>query len=91
MEMPTRVNTADSLIGSLCREAEASRQRCRQLQQCLQRCQDSRLFARLQRELDQLQQRRLELLSSARACQRRGSGDPLVLAFLIELCNRPLA
>ena len=89
--MPTSVTTADSLIGSLCREAEASRQRCRQLQQCLLRCQDSQLFARLRRELEQLQQRRRDLLSSAQAWQRRGIGDPLALAFLIELCHRPLA
>ncbi len=83
--------TADSLIGSLCREAEASRQRCHQLQHCLQGCLDSRLFSRLQGERDQLHQRRQELLATARSWRTRGAGDPLALAFLIELCSRPPA
>ncbi|MEX1315575.1 MAG: hypothetical protein AB1Z22_00430 [Synechococcaceae cyanobacterium] len=89
--MTATVTTADSLIGSLCREADTTRHRCRQLQHCLQRCQDSRLLSRLRRDLEQLHQRRRVLLSAARGWQRRGIGDPLALDFLIELCNRPLA
>lgn len=89
--LSSRFSSADSLIGSLCREADCSRQRCRQLQHCLRCCRDSRLFVRLQAELDALHQRRCQLLASARSWQRRGVGDPLALAFLIELCSRPPA
>lgn len=89
--MPTSITTADSLIGSLCREADAARQRCLQLHQCMQRCQDSRLFGRLRQELDHLHSRRLALLGAARSWRRQGVGDPLSLEFLIELCSRPLA
>lgn len=84
----TSVSTADSLIGSLCREAEASRQRCRQVHHGLQSCRDSRLFTRLQAELAQLHERRRCLLATARTWRLRGVGDPLALAFLIELCSR---
>lgn len=91
MATPTTVTSADSLLGSLCREAETCRRRSRQLLHCLQHCQDDTLFVRLRRELNQLQQRRRDLLGSARSAQRRGVCDPLALAFLIELCSRPLA
>jgi hypothetical protein len=90
LAMPT-VTSAHSLLGSLCREADTSRQRCRQLLHCLQRCQDDRLGTRLRLELDHLHQRRRDLLSAARSWQRRGVRDQLALAFLIELCSRPLA
>jgi hypothetical protein len=54
----------------------------------MQWCRDSRLFRRLQRERDQLHERRLSLLATARTWRLRGIGDPLALAFLIELCSR---
>ena len=79
---------SDSVIGSLCREVDAIRQRCRQLTGAMERCQNRCLLCRLQRELVQLQQRRLALLDSACNWQRRGVGDPLALAFLIEMCQR---
>jgi hypothetical protein len=37
-----------------------------------------------------LQERRRELLATARAWQRRGVNDPLGMAFLVELASRPL-
>jgi predicted nucleic acid-binding Zn-ribbon protein len=88
--MPPTITTADSFVASLCREADAARQRGRQLQQCMQRCQDARLFRRLQQELDHLHGRRRDLLHAARSWRRRGQGDALSLDFLIELCSRPL-
>ncbi|TVS06218.1 MAG: hypothetical protein EA413_04840 [Cyanobium sp. PLM2.Bin73] len=90
MAGPTTVTSAESLLGSLCREADTCRLRSRQLLHCLRRCQDENLFVRLRRELDHLHRRRRDLLSAARSWQRRGVGDPLALAFLVELCSRPL-
>lgn len=91
MAGPTTVTSAESLLGSLCREADTCRLRSRQLLHCLRRCQDKNLFVRLNRELDHLHRRRRDLLSAARSWQRRRVGDPLALAFLVELCSRPLA
>jgi hypothetical protein len=91
MAPSSTVTSADSLLGGLCREADTCRQRGRQLLHCLQHCQNEHLFVRLRRELDHLQRRRCDLLGAARSAQHRGHGDPLALAFLIELCSRPLA
>jgi hypothetical protein len=88
--MSATVAISDSVIGSLCREVDAIRQRCRHLSSAMERCQNRCLRCRLQQELLQLQQRRLALLDSARSWQLRGAGDPMALAFLIEICRRPV-
>ncbi|MEB3320780.1 MAG: hypothetical protein VKI63_07570 [Cyanobium sp.] len=88
--MPSCVTTGDSLIASLCREVDGLRQRSGQLHDCMQRCQDSRLFTRLRLELDQLQRRRRTLQECARSWRREQLRDPLALEFLLELCSRPL-
>lgn len=87
---PATVRTSDSVVGSLCREVDAIRQRSRVLTQAMGRCQHGGLLIRLQRDLAQLQERRRELLATARAWQRRGVNDPLGMAFLVELASRPL-
>jgi len=84
------VHIADSVVGSLCREVDAIRQRSRVVTQTMACCQNSGLLLRLRRDLAQLQERRRELLAIARACQRRGVSDPLGVAFLIEISSRPL-
>lgn len=89
--MHTRIRTGDSLIASLCREIDRARQRGRQLQSCMLRCQDPGLFTRLRLELEQLQRRRQTVADCARAWRHQGVGDPLALAFLQELCRRPWA
>jgi hypothetical protein len=88
--MPATVHISDSVVGSLCREVDAIRQRSRMLAQAMACCQSSGLLKRLQRELGQIQARRRELLATARAWQRRGVSDPLGMAFLIEISSRPL-
>lgn len=82
--------TSDSVVASLCREVDAIRQRSRVLTQAMARCQNGGLLQRLRRDLAQMQARRRELLATARAWQRRGAADPLGMAFLIEMCSRPL-
>jgi hypothetical protein len=78
------------VVASLCREVDAIRQRSRVLTQAMARCQNGGLLQRLRRDLAQMQARRRELLATARAWQRRGAADPLSMAFLIEMCSRPL-
>jgi hypothetical protein len=80
---------SDSLIGSLCREVDAIRHRSRHLLIAMERCQNRCLLCRLQRELTQLQQRRLALLAMVRHWPRQNIHDPLALAFLGEMCQRP--
>ncbi|SBO42775.1 hypothetical protein [Cyanobium sp. NIES-981] len=79
---------SDSLVGSLCREADRLRQRCRSLSLALERCMDPPLRARLAAEVAQLQGRRGELERLAQGWRRRGGLDPLALAFLLEICSR---
>lgn len=88
--MPATVRISDSVVASLCREADAIRQRSRVLLQTIGRCQNRGLLQRLQRDLAELQARRSELLATARAWQRRGVNDPLGMAFLVEIASRPL-
>lgn len=80
---------SDTLIGSLCREVDAIRHRSRQLALAMERCQNHCLLCRLKRELALLQQRRLTLLEMVRNWPRQGIRDPLALAFLLEMCQRP--
>jgi hypothetical protein len=87
--MPATVQISDSVVGSLCREVDAIRQRSLMLVQAMARCQNLGLRLRLCRDLAQLQERRRELLACARAWQRRGVSDPLGMAFLIEISSRP--
>jgi hypothetical protein len=84
------ITSSDTVIGSLCREVDVIRHRCRHILDAMSRCQDNSLFCRLRSELRQLQGRRRELLETARTWQRRGVQDPLSIAFLIEISSRPL-
>lgn len=88
--MSATQSVSDSVIGSLCREVDAIRHRSRHLVFAMERCLNRCLHCRPQRELAQLQQRRRDLLDSARSWQLRGVRDPLALAFPIEMCRRPL-
>jgi hypothetical protein len=87
--MPSTCVISDTLIGSLCREVDAIRHRSRQLALAMERCQNHCLLCRLKRELALLQQRRLTLLEMVRNWPRQGIRDPLALAFLLEMCQRP--
>jgi hypothetical protein len=79
------------MVGSLCREVDGIRRRASQLLLAMRSCQDAALSRRLGRELGQLQQRRGELLRSARAWSKQSSvKDELALEFLIEIANRSL-
>ena len=91
MPLSATVRSSDSVIGSLCREVDATRRRCHQVEASMHRCQDRGLLLRLGRERDQLQARRRELLATARAWRRRDVADPLALDVLIELSRRPVA
>ncbi|MEB3307114.1 MAG: hypothetical protein VKK98_03075 [Cyanobacteriota bacterium] len=79
---------SDTLVGSLCREADRIRQRSRQLSAALQCCHSVELSERLRREGHGLEQRRAELLAMARLWCHDSHKDRLALEFLIELCRR---
>ena len=77
------------MVGSLCREVDGIRRRASQLLLAMRSCQDAALSQRLGLELSQLQQRRSELLRSARTWRNQSVvKDELALEFLIEIANR---
>jgi hypothetical protein len=82
--------TSESLMGSLCREIDALRNRCSQLIGELARCRQESLRLRLQGELEGIRLRRQELRVTLGVLQGSGLGDPLGLDFLSELVGRPL-
>lgn len=88
---PSTGTIADSLVGSLCRETGALRERARVLLGDLRRCRDGGLCLRLRNELVKLELRRRELHQAARSLETSGLSDGLALAFLRELTGRPLA
>ncbi|MCT0227793.1 hypothetical protein KQ300_06265 [Synechococcus sp. CS-1331] len=89
---PSSSPASESLVASLCREAERLRCRARQVVADIGRCREEGLVRRLQQELQLLQGRRLELQASAKQLSRtRAVRDNLAVAFLDELTRRPLA
>jgi hypothetical protein len=81
----------ESLVANLCQEIQGLRQRSLQLRDGLARCQDAPLRERLRRERSALQARQRELQRSVSALAAHWQGEPLSLAFLLELSRRPLA
>lgn len=89
--MAAQISTSDSVIGSLCREVIGIRQRCQMVLTAMRCCRNAALLQRLQLELLQLDERRRELLVTARHWrQRRCLSDDLALEFLIEISSRPV-
>ena len=82
--------TSDSLITSLCREADGVRQRCRQVIAALGSTQEQRLILRLERERTLLLQRLQDLRITGLVLRRQGLRQSISLALLLELCSRPL-
>jgi hypothetical protein len=86
------VQPSESLVASLCREADRLRCRAQQVVDDLRRCREEGLFRRLQQELQLLHSRREELEVSALQLGRsHGLRDSLAVAFLTELTRRPLS
>ncbi len=83
---------ADTLVGSLCREIWDLRNRARQIQAALQRCKHLELGQRLEKELQTMAHRRLELQQiAAQFCgHSQGCAPSSASALLLELCRRPL-
>jgi hypothetical protein len=82
---------AESLVGSLCREMAAVRERAPRLLADLRLCRDGGLCLRLRGELVGLEQRRRDLQRAVRTLEASGLRDDLALAFLRELTRRPLS
>ncbi len=88
--MKDLVTTSDSVIASLCREVDGIRHRCSSLLEAMAKCSDQSLTCRLKKEFNLLINRRSRLLETAKAMQCKGVEDKLSIAFLVEICSRPL-
>ena len=83
--MSTLLQTSYSVIGNLSREADTNRMRCKSLSQSILDCKDECLSCRLKKELNFLEQRRVEILNIASCIKNLSKNDTLAIDFLIEL------
>ena len=83
-------NTSESLLGSLCKEVHSIRSRSRNLIESMVNCNDSLLLIRLKNEFKYLQERRKELLKSAKGIKSLNLKDNTSIDVLIEICARPV-
>ncbi|MCP9885841.1 hypothetical protein KBY97_12015 [Synechococcus sp. ATX 2A4] len=85
---PSHPHSADSLLGSLCREMGKVLSRRSQIHAQLPRCRDAGLIRRLQRELERMAVRQAEVHAVGLALRSTPGLDPFGVAFLVELCRR---
>ena len=89
--MTIKFAQSDSLVASLCREAERIRSRCRVFSESNARCLDARLSRRLLKEFHSLKKRLEDIKHSAQTLKNDGHYDSIAIDFLIEVCSRPLS
>ena len=82
--------TSSNLIGSLCKEIETIRSKYKFLATSINKCTDSDLIIRLNKELNRLIDRKNRIRIMAKSCKHIKSLDQLSIDFLLELCSRPL-
>ena len=83
------LTTSDSLVGSLCREIYNIRQRYKNIINSLDNCRDKNLIQRLNKEINDLNTRRIELIEISNKVQKDCKSNASIL-FLHELCVRSL-
>ena len=76
--MQSTIVPSETLIGSLCREADYIRNRYRHLLNTIRTCKSNVLAIRLKGELDYLQRRRNELSSLAKGVNINKVQDPII-------------
>ena len=86
--MQKTTNTSESLVGNICQEIESIRVRSRYLLNVMVNCKDLGLTLRLKSELNQLTERRFEILKAAKTMKGEELLDQTSIEFLIELCRR---
>ncbi len=80
-------NQSITLIGSLCKEAESTRNRINQIRLTVRNCGNPYLIERLNNELVQLKKRKSEISKIATTIHNICTEKTSIL-FLIELCSR---
>ncbi len=81
---------ADSVLGSLCREAECIWRRRIDIRRAQQRCFNIQLVQRLQNEFDSLSLRSLEIQKISVFLKRQAGMECLCLSLLDEIIRRSL-
>ena len=81
---------ADSVLGSLCREAECIWRRLLDIRRAQQRCCNIQLVQRLQTEFDALLLRSYEIQKISRLLKKQDAIQCLSLSFLDEIIRRSL-
>lgn len=81
---------ADSVLGSLCREAECIWHRLIDIRRSQQRCSNVQLVQRLQLEFDLLSLRSCEIRKISNLLKKQGQVDCISLSFLDEIVRRSL-
>ena len=81
---------ADSVLGSLCREADCIWHRLIDIRRSQQRCCNVQLLGRLQSEFDSLSGRCAEIQQISSLLKSQGDANSLVLEFLDEIIRRTI-
>ena len=89
MKVVTRT-TSQTVIGSLIKEAEQIRKRANVISKSIISCNNKSLLVRLKREFESLENRRQEILSSAKWFKSNHIIDEVSIEFLIEVCRRSI-
>ena len=87
--MISSLQTSCSVTGSLSREVDSIRMRCKSLYESIVSCTDKSLCFRLKKELSDLEKRKLEILDIASSLKKSCKSNNIGIDFLIEICNRP--
>ena len=86
--MINTLSTAQTIIGSLSREAYKLLTRSRNILFTTSNCRDKSVLIRLENERKSIQRSRYRILKLAKSIKSRGLKDDLSIEFLIELCTR---
>ncbi len=82
--------TSETLIGSLCKEADLIRTRIRHIMNLTGQCSNIELLSRLNQEKNNLESRRVEIITIADSLTKKNLSDKLSTKFLLEICNRKI-
>ncbi len=82
------IGTSETLMGSLCKEADYIRIRIPDLISLIGKCRNLELLSRLIQEKDYLDSRRVQIISIVDSLRKRNLIDNISTKFLLEICNR---
>ncbi len=88
--MKNLAQSSETLVGSLCREIDTIRIRSSNISYSLKSCRDNYLLKRLIKEINSLDNRRIEIQKIANSISNIKDLDNLAIEFLKEIANRPI-